>query len=165
MNKKTGAVVDSNAHREPCEPCEPCELCNHDGGEILFRHPDYRIVRVMGEEGAAYRGFCRVIWQHHVKEMSDLNTDDRSRFMDAVFRLEAALREVLQPEKINLASLGNMTPHLHWHVIPRYRDDFAFPKPIWAVAGTTTATATLLPSPPPLANSDWVATVRKTLSP
>jgi diadenosine tetraphosphate (Ap4A) HIT family hydrolase len=48
-----------------------------------------------------------------------------------VFALEAALRELLRPDKINLASLGNMTPHLHWHVIPRFRDDPHFPNPIW----------------------------------
>jgi diadenosine tetraphosphate (Ap4A) HIT family hydrolase len=40
----------------------------------------------------------------------------------------------LQPDKINLASLGNMVPHLHWHVVPRWRDDSHFPAPIWAAA-------------------------------
>jgi diadenosine tetraphosphate (Ap4A) HIT family hydrolase len=49
-----------------------------------------------------------------------------------VFRVEAALRICLQPEKVNLASLGNMTPHLHWHVIPRRSGDPTFPQPIWA---------------------------------
>ena len=46
--------------------------------------------------------------------------------------VEAALRELLHPDKINLASLGNMTPHLHWHVIPRFRDDPHFPNAIWS---------------------------------
>ena len=45
--------------------------------------------------------------------------------------MEAALRDMLDPDKINLASLGNMTPHLHWHVIPRWRDDPHFPGSIW----------------------------------
>jgi diadenosine tetraphosphate (Ap4A) HIT family hydrolase len=38
---------------------------------------------------------------------------------------------VLQPDKINLASLGNVVPHLHWHVIPRFADDPHFPNPVW----------------------------------
>jgi diadenosine tetraphosphate (Ap4A) HIT family hydrolase len=38
----------------------------------------------------------------------------------------------MQPDKINLASLGNVVPHLHWHVIPRFADDAHFPSPIWA---------------------------------
>jgi diadenosine tetraphosphate (Ap4A) HIT family hydrolase len=35
-------------------------------------------------------------------------------------------------DKMNLASLGNQTPHVHWHVVPRFRDDRHFPGPIWA---------------------------------
>lgn len=48
-----------------------------------------------------------------------------------VFAVEFALRELLQPDKINLASFGNVTPHLHWHLIPRWRDDPHFPQPFW----------------------------------
>ena len=44
---------------------------------------------------------------------------------------EAALRKVMAPDKVNLASLGNVVPHLHWHVIPRFADDPHFPNPVW----------------------------------
>jgi diadenosine tetraphosphate (Ap4A) HIT family hydrolase len=44
------------------------------------------------------------------------------------------LRNLLNPAKINLASFGNQTPHLHWHVIPRFQDDRHFPQPVWAQA-------------------------------
>jgi diadenosine tetraphosphate (Ap4A) HIT family hydrolase len=81
---------------------------------------------------ADYPGFCRVILERHMSEMTDLSAPERARLMDTVFAAEAALREVLAPDKINLASLGNVVAHLHWHVIPRYRDDRHFPKPIWA---------------------------------
>ena len=111
-----------------------CELCDGDGGELIVRREKWRVVRVAGDDGAAYRGFCRVIWNAHVKELTDLAEADRYIFMDAVFTLERALREALHPEKMNVASLGNLTPHLHWHVIPRFRDDPAFPKPVWAIS-------------------------------
>ena len=111
-----------------------CELCDGDGGELIVRREKWRIVRVAGDDGAAYRGFCRVIWNAHVKELTDLADADRHIFMDAVFTLERALRDALHPEKMNVASLGNLTPHLHWHVIPRFRDDPAFPKPVWAIS-------------------------------
>jgi diadenosine tetraphosphate (Ap4A) HIT family hydrolase len=110
-----------------------CELCVSDGGIVLVRHEKYRVVAVEGAE-AHYRGFCRVIWNAHVKEMSDLSPEDRAHFMQAVFAVEAALRLALNPEKINLASLGNATPHLHWHVIPRFVNDGTYPKPIWAAS-------------------------------
>lgn len=67
-----------------------------------------------------------------MSEMTDLSAPERARLMNAVFATEAVLREVLAPDKVNLASLGNVVPHLHWHVIPRYRDDPHFPSPIWA---------------------------------
>jgi diadenosine tetraphosphate (Ap4A) HIT family hydrolase len=79
-----------------------------------------------------YPGFCRVVLERHVKEMTDLAAAERTRLMNAVFATEAALRELLQPDKVNLASLGNVTQHLHWHVIPRRGDDRHFPRPIWA---------------------------------
>ena len=111
-----------------------CELCD------LVLPPIYRddklSVILVGD--AAYPGFCRVIWNEHVKEMSDLSPPDRMRLNDAVWHVELALRAVLAPGKVNLASLGNMTPHLHWHVIPRFADDAHFPNPVWTAAVRTT---------------------------
>lgn len=117
-----------------------CELCEESGGEILFRNEQLRVVLIAD---ANYPGFCRVIWNAHVKEMTDLAIEDRSTLMRAVCQVEAALREVMQPEKINLACLGNMVPHLHWHLIPRFTDDAHFPNPIWATAVRQTADAIL----------------------
>ncbi|MFJ7567190.1 HIT family protein [Herminiimonas sp. NPDC097707] len=113
-----------------------CELCEESGGEIIFRNEQLRVVLVAD---ANYPGFCRVIWNAHVREMTDLAIADRSTLMRAVCQVEAAQREVLQPEKINLACLGNMVPHLHWHLIPRFADDAHFPHPIWAASVRQTA--------------------------
>jgi diadenosine tetraphosphate (Ap4A) HIT family hydrolase len=111
-----------------------CELCSQTGGTLLWRGEHCRVVLV---EDADYPGFCRVIWNRHVKEMTDLSEDERDACMDVVFAVESAVREALQPDKINLASLGNMTPHLHWHVIPRHMNDKHFPQPIWGNAQHT----------------------------
>jgi diadenosine tetraphosphate (Ap4A) HIT family hydrolase len=105
-----------------------CELCEGDGGELIWRDEHCRVVCV---EKPGYPGFCRAIWNAHVAEMTDLNESERARLMRVVFELEAGLRELLRPDKINLASLGNAVPHLHWHVIPRFRGDPHFPSPIW----------------------------------
>lgn len=105
-----------------------CELCENTGGELLWQDGQCRVVLVDDRD---YPGFCRVIWRGHVKEMTDLPPVQRRQLMDLVFAAENAVRQVLQPDKINLASLGNLVPHLHWHVIPRWRDDRHFPSPIW----------------------------------
>ncbi len=106
-----------------------CELCNPADQKVLW-HDGYCRIVLVDEPG--YAGVCRVILDRHVCEMTDLIPQERTRLMDAVFATETALREVLAPDKINLASLGNAVPHLHWHVIPRYRDDRHFPDSIWA---------------------------------
>lgn len=113
-----------------------CELCEVDGGELIVKTEKFRVVLI---DDANYPGFCRLIWNAHVKEMTDLAIPDRSVMMQAVCKVEQAIRDVMQPHKINLASLGNMVPHLHWHVIPRYQDDAHFPNPIWATTDRTSA--------------------------
>lgn len=66
--------------------------------------------------------------------MSELTTREQRSILDLVLATERAIRASQQPDKINLASLGNLTPHVHWHVIPRWFDDSHFPGPIWATA-------------------------------
>jgi diadenosine tetraphosphate (Ap4A) HIT family hydrolase len=111
-----------------------CELCVTPGGTLLWQDERCRVVRVGGAEGVAFPGFCRVIWTAHVREMTDLAPDERHHLLDVVAGVERALHDLVRPDKINLASLGNVVPHLHWHVIPRWRDDSHFPAPIWATA-------------------------------
>lgn len=108
-----------------------CELCIAAGGVLLWESPCCRIVRVMD---AQYPGFCRVIWTAHVREMTDLPAEQQQALMQVVFAVEAVVRALFLPHKINLASFGNMVPHVHWHIIPRWLDDQHFPEPIWGAA-------------------------------
>ena len=109
-----------------------CELCLQPGGEICWEDGSCRVILVPGQEGRAFPGYCRVVWRAHVAEMTDLAAAERQHLFDLVLATETALRRLCRPDKINLASLGNVVPHLHWHVIPRCRDDSHFPAPIWA---------------------------------
>lgn len=105
-----------------------CELCSQAGGEVLWRDAACRVVLIADPD---YPGYCRVIWNAHVREMTDLASTERQHCMRVVCALEKALRTALKPYKINLASFGNLAPHLHWHVIPRFEDDPHFPYSIW----------------------------------
>jgi diadenosine tetraphosphate (Ap4A) HIT family hydrolase len=106
-----------------------CVFCREAGGEVLWKDDLCRVVLAPEPD---YPGFCRVILNRHVREMTDLAGSERQRLMTVVFAAEAALRAILQPDKINLASLGNQVPHVHWHVIPRFADDPHFPNPVWS---------------------------------
>lgn len=113
---------------------QSCELCESPGGTILWQDDRCRVVRVGGAEGLAFPGYCRVVWHGHVREMTELTVAKRHHLLDVVAAAEAAVLALVQPDKINLACLGNVVPHLHWHVIPRWDDDSHFPAPIWATA-------------------------------
>jgi len=97
----------------------------------VHRAAEWRVVRVADPD---FPAFYRLIWNAHVAEFSDLDRAARQRCMEAVAAVEGALREALAPAKINLASLGNVVPHLHWHVIARFVWDSRFPQPVWAAA-------------------------------
>jgi len=116
-----------------------CELCELSAPTVVD-NDKFAVILV---DDANYPGFARVIWKDHVREVSDLADEDRLLLNDAVHRLELAVREVMQPLKVNVASLGNVVPHLHWHVIPRYADDAHFPAPVWAQAQRATDEAVL----------------------
>ena len=116
-----------------------CELCELNVPTVV----DTDKFAVILVDDANYPGFARVIWKDHVREVSDLADEDRLLLNDAGYKLELAVRDVMQPRKVNVASLGNVVPHLHWHVIPRYADDAHFPAPVWAQAQRTTPDAVL----------------------
>mgnify|MGYP000231554111 CR=1 FL=1 len=110
-----------------------CVLCKEElkpeEGQLIWRGDDCRIILVNDPE---LPGFCRIIWNHHIAEMTDLTYGEREHLMTLVFAVEEAVRYVMQPDKMNVAALGNMVPHIHWHVIPRYKDDAFFPGSVWS---------------------------------
>jgi diadenosine tetraphosphate (Ap4A) HIT family hydrolase len=123
-----------------------CPLCLPAGSETIWQDGLCRVIRVDGAEGLAFPGYCRVIWHAHVAEMTDLDPGSRRHLMNVVYAVESALRVLLAPDKINLAELGNMVSHLHWHVIPRWANDSHFPAAIWTAAANPAAPKRLPPS-------------------
>lgn len=112
-----------------------CPFCEGPGGRVVFEGAKLRVIHA---EEAGFPGFYRVIWRDHAPEFSDLDPEDRVLCMEAVTVVELCLRERLAPAKVNLAALGNMVPHLHWHVIARFEWDSHFPSPFWAAAQRAT---------------------------
>ena len=106
-----------------------CPLCQSPGGEVLWEN---NLMRIIDALDPMYPGFTRVVWKTHAAEMTDLNEVEQLTLMQTVFKVERLQRTLLKPDKINLAAFGNMVPHLHWHIIPRWRDDAHFPQPVWA---------------------------------
>ena len=107
-----------------------CVLCQPEYENAIWKNNSLRVIRVSDPN---FPGYFRVIWNRHISEMSDLTDEDRAHLEKVLLTVEKALREAMQPDKVNWAQFGNMVPHLHWHIIARYRDDSHFPESIWGV--------------------------------
>ena len=106
-----------------------CPLCDADGGLLVVRLPACRVIRA---DEPGFPALYRVVLNDHVAEWSDVSDADQADVMRVVNTVERGMRELLHPTKINLAALGNVVPHVHWHVIARFDWDSHFPAPIWA---------------------------------
>jgi len=113
-----------------------CTLCQTPGGRVLWQNAQ---LRVIDAGDSMYPGLTRVIWTKHVAEMTDLSTAEQTELLRAVLLIERVQRSELEPDKVNLAALGNVVPHLHWHIIPRWHDDPHFPQAVWAALPETNA--------------------------
>jgi diadenosine tetraphosphate (Ap4A) HIT family hydrolase len=117
-----------------------CALCDAPGGRVVVQAPRWRLIHA-GEAG--FPAFYRLVWQDHVREFSQLPPAQRAECLDLLVAVEQALISHLQPDKVNLASLGNAVPHLHWHLVARFGWDSHFPGAVWATAQREPDTARL----------------------
>jgi len=95
--------------------CDLCKLLEAPAEGVIIWGD--QLLVVINVDEAEYPGYTRVVWREHVREMTDLTAAQRQHVMAVVWAVEQAQRAVMAPHKINLASFGNMTPHVHWHVI------------------------------------------------
>ena len=114
------------SRRAGCPICGRRAVIEH---RVLWQDGDLHVVWV-DEPGQPC--FFRVIWNDHVAETSDLDARGRAHLWRVLMALESAVIDAIGPDKINLASLGNRVPHLHWHLIGRWADDPQFPDSVWS---------------------------------
>jgi diadenosine tetraphosphate (Ap4A) HIT family hydrolase len=102
-----------------------------------INEPDLRIAElehcyVTLNRDQFFPGYCFVFTKLHVTELFHLDRKLRSAVMEEVTAIATALYTLFQPAKINYELLGNMVPHMHWHIVPRFVTDPLWPRPIWA---------------------------------
>jgi diadenosine tetraphosphate (Ap4A) HIT family hydrolase len=79
-----------------------------------------------------YRGHCLLILNlRHATRPDQLSSSEWLVFCADLHLAETAIMRTLQPDHINVAILGNVVPHLHWQIVPRYRNDPRWEAPIW----------------------------------
>ena len=113
----------------------PCEICQRIAQIERGEHPGFIAelpsgYAVLGDS-QFFRGYCLLLCRQSVADLEELNAEFRAQFLLDMARLSAAVSRVVAPHKINLESLGNVVPHLHWHVFPRQLSEAEPAKPVW----------------------------------
>ncbi|HEY5522375.1 MAG TPA: HIT family protein [Desulfuromonadaceae bacterium] len=79
-----------------------------------------------------FPGYTLLFTKYHATELFHLDRDARTALMEEVSSVAKALYTIYAPAKINYELLGNMVPHIHWHIVPRFSSEPLWPLPIWA---------------------------------
>jgi diadenosine tetraphosphate (Ap4A) HIT family hydrolase len=94
---------------------------------------DWPLCRVLRMNDRVYPWLILVPRRAGTREIIDLAAADQALLLNEIGRASRAIKQALNPEKLNVAALGNVTPQLHVHVIGRFAGDPAWPRPIWGV--------------------------------
>ena len=94
---------------------------------------DWPLCRVLRMNDRAYPWLILVPRRVGAREIIDLSSADQALLLGEIGQASRAIKKALKPEKLNVAALGNVVPQLHVHVIGRFTEDAAWPRPIWGV--------------------------------
>ncbi len=111
--------------------CVMCDKYGESGGELHIA--DLDLSRVFLHEDQFFPGYVLLVLRRHVTELYDLPAAERATLMEEVSRVAQALARVFRPVKMNYELLGNLVPHIHWHLVPRLATDPGLRAPIWTV--------------------------------
>jgi len=111
---------------------ETCPMCRRWEEDSDLRVIELEHSFVVLNRDQFFPGYTLLFTKRHVTELFHLDRAARFGLMEEVSRVAEALYAVFQPDKINYELLGNMVPHIHWHVVPRHSDEPLWPRPIWS---------------------------------
>ena len=115
----------------PHELHEDCWMCHglHEPAHLVFYESKTSIGKLNPDQ--YFQGYSFLTLKWHTEELYRLSDRDRKSFLEDMSQVARSLSEVFTPDKMNYELLGNGMPHLHWHLIPRYKTDPFWGRPIW----------------------------------
>ncbi len=109
-----------------------CPMCRCWAEDDALRIVELEHSFVVLNRDQYFPGYTLLFTKEHVTELFHLDREVRGGLMEEVSCVAGALFSVFQPDKINYELLGNMVPHIHWHLVPRHSREPIWPRPIWA---------------------------------
>jgi diadenosine tetraphosphate (Ap4A) HIT family hydrolase len=110
-----------------------CTVCAGEWPEKSHKIVDFELSAVYLFEDQFFSGWTILVLKRHATELFHLTKDERSQLMEEISSVATALAMAFEPMKLNYELLGNQTPHIHWHIIPRLTSDPAPKEPVWRV--------------------------------
>lgn len=113
---------------------EGCPLCGEmaDVTDHNVKVADLSVSSLRLERNQTYRGYCVLIFKgRHVNGMEELTDTEYAAVTADLRRASLAVAKAMKPDHMNYATLGNVIPHLHFHIIPRYKGDPRWQAPVW----------------------------------
>lgn len=111
-----------------CPFCGPRE--DDDGFNIKIA--DLGVSTLYLDRNQVHRGYSVLIFKkRHVTGIEQLSVEEYGAFMQDLKRAANAVHKAMAPDHMNYATLGNVIPHLHYHIIPRYKDAERWGAPVW----------------------------------
>ena len=98
-----------------------CPMCpDSNGADVIGELPSGRVHL---QNDGDYKGYCILVFKRHAVEIQDLTQEERAQFIEDLSKVSSAVAEICKPAKLNTSMLGNMVPHLHCHIMPRYPEN------------------------------------------
>ncbi|MEW5719442.1 MAG: HIT family protein, partial [Chloroflexota bacterium] len=108
---------DARVRGEKCSMCEQVGLAENRYS-FLVAQLETSNLRLAKNQYA--RGYCTLIFREHATELHELALEQQAALMRDLARAGAAIARVFKSDKMNYQLLGNVVPHIHWHIVPRY---------------------------------------------
>ena len=111
--------------------CPMCRRWDDDSDLRIIELPHSYVIL---NRDQYFPGYTLLFVKEHATELFHLDQNVRTALMEEISSVAQALYKTYTPAKINYELLGNMVPHIHWHIVPRFSSDPLWPRPIWAEA-------------------------------
>lgn len=109
-----------------------CPMCRRWDADSDLRIIELPHSYVILNRDQFFPGYTLLFTKNHATELFHLDRDVRTALMEELTLVAGALYTIYTPDKINYELLGNMVPHIHWHIVPRFASEPLWPRPIWA---------------------------------
>jgi diadenosine tetraphosphate (Ap4A) HIT family hydrolase len=132
--KKSLKRSDDNERQESYKLKGDCWICQNlnEPKHLVVYETRTSVTKLNPDQ--LFQGYVFLTLKWHAEELFELDDKDRKRFLEDMSQVSKAMARALKPDKMNYELLGNGMPHLHWHLVPRYRSDPFWGRPIWSSA-------------------------------